>query len=157
MSAVILCYLKLLLGFSVALTSLVILKDIILMTSGFVIRYKSLPPPVSYFVINYFCLIYILKTNLFYFIFLIQKTLSRYFDASQVTAQLAPTFISKVNTGIQLVLVGSTLAAPVFGYVNHSFLIMMWYITAASTMAAAGSYIFSKKTYKYLRNKNFRK
>ncbi|KAK6635805.1 hypothetical protein RUM44_001059 [Polyplax serrata] len=114
----------------VALTTLVIFRDVVLIISGFVIRYRSLPPP---------------------------RTLSRYFDVTHATAQLAPTFISKVNTGVQLVLVGTTLAAPVFGYVNHSFLHFMWYVTAASTIAAAGSYIFSKKTYRYLQNKNCRK
>lgn len=34
-----------------------------------------------------------------------QRTLSRYFDVTHATAQLAPTFISKVNTAVQLLLV----------------------------------------------------
>lgn len=51
----------------------------------------------------------------------------RYFDATHVTAQLAPTFISKVNTAVQLLLVGSTLAAPVFDYVNHPALQGLWF------------------------------
>lgn len=51
----------------------------------------------------------------------------RYFDATHATAQLAPTFISKVNTAVQLLLVGSTLAAPVFDYVNHPALQGLWY------------------------------
>jgi cardiolipin synthase len=45
-----------------------------------------------------------------------QRTLSRYFDASLVTAQLQPTLISKVNTVVQLMLVASVMAAPVWSF-----------------------------------------
>lgn len=34
--------------FTVALTSLIIARDVLLVTAGFYIRYLSLPPPVSY-------------------------------------------------------------------------------------------------------------
>ncbi|CAG9764815.1 unnamed protein product [Ceutorhynchus assimilis] len=107
----------------ILLTGLIIARDLVLVIAGFVIRYKSLPPP---------------------------KTFVRYFDATHVTAQLAPTFISKVNTAVQLLLVGSTLAAPVFDYVNHPALQGLWYVTAGTTVAAALSYILSKNTYKIL-------
>ncbi|XP_074027425.1 cardiolipin synthase isoform X1 [Leptinotarsa decemlineata] len=108
----------------VFLTGLIIARDVILVMAGFVIRYKSLPPP---------------------------RTLSRYFDVSHATAQLAPTFISKVNTGVQLLLVGSTLSAPVFHYVGHPFLEYLWFATGATTVAAALSYILSKDTYRILK------
>ncbi|XP_050293992.1 probable cardiolipin synthase (CMP-forming) isoform X2 [Anthonomus grandis grandis] len=110
----------------IALTSLIITRDLFLVIAGFVIRYKSLPPP----------------------------TFVRYFDATHATAQLAPTFISKVNTTVQLLLVGITLAAPVFDYVNHPALQGLWYATAGTTIAAALSYILSKNTYKILRKAN---
>lgn len=109
-----------------ALTGLILARDVILVAAGFVIRYRSLPPP---------------------------KTLSRYFDATHATAQLAPTFISKLNTFIQLVLVGSTLAAPVFHYVGHPALETLWYVTAGTTIAAGLSYVLSKNTYKYLQSR----
>lgn len=32
----------------VVLTGIIVARDVILVTSGFVIRYKSLPPPVSF-------------------------------------------------------------------------------------------------------------
>jgi cardiolipin synthase len=86
----------------IALTSMIIARDIVLVVAGFIIRYRSLPPP---------------------------RTLSRYFDVTHATAQLAPTFISKINTGVQLLLVGSTLAAPVFHYVGHPLLEYLWYLT----------------------------
>lgn len=107
----------------IALTSVIVARDVMLVIAGFVIRYRSLPPP---------------------------RTLSRYFDVTHATAQLAPTFVSKVNTGVQLLLVGSTLAAPVFHYVGHPLLQSLWYITGATTVAAGLSYIISKNTYRFL-------
>ncbi|XP_072385928.1 probable cardiolipin synthase (CMP-forming) isoform X4 [Diabrotica undecimpunctata] len=85
------------------LTGLIIARDALLVAAGFVIRYLSLPPP---------------------------RTLSRYFDMTHATAQLAPTFISKVNTAVQLLLIGSTLAAPVFNYVGHPALEALCYFGA---------------------------
>ncbi|KAJ8963837.1 hypothetical protein NQ314_005352 [Rhamnusium bicolor] len=114
----------------IALTSMIIARDVILVAAGFVIRYRSLPPP---------------------------RTLSRYFDVTHATAQLAPTFISKVNTGVQLLLVGSTLAAPVFHYVGHPVLEYLWYITGTTTIAAGLSYILSKNTYKILTKSSTKK
>ncbi|XP_041969137.1 probable cardiolipin synthase (CMP-forming) [Aricia agestis] len=108
------------------LTLLIIARDAALVTAGFVIRYISLPPP---------------------------KTISRYFDVTHATAQLAPTFISKVNTAVQLILVGTALASPVFGYVDHPALQVLFGVTAASTIVSALSYVISKDTYKLLKKK----
>lgn len=105
----------------IILTGAIIARDVVLVTAGFVVRYKSLPPP---------------------------RTFAKYFDVSYPTAQLKPTFISKMNTGVQLVLVGTTLAAPVFHYVGHPFLEFLWYFTGATTLASALSYVWSKNTYK---------
>lgn len=33
----------------IALTGIIVARDVILVTAAFVIRYKSLPPPVSYY------------------------------------------------------------------------------------------------------------
>ncbi|CAG9857430.1 unnamed protein product [Phyllotreta striolata] len=106
------------------LTCLIILRDVALVASGFIIRYLSLPPP---------------------------RTLSRYFDVTHATVQLAPTFISKINTAVQLLLVGSTLGAPVLNYVGHPALECLWYVTATTTVASAVSYVLSKNTYKILK------
>lgn len=73
------------------LTLMVLFRDIFLISAGFVIRYISLPPP---------------------------KTFSRYFDVTHATAQLAPTFISKVNTVVQLITVATSLGAPIWGYIG---------------------------------------
>lgn len=103
----------------------ILFRDVFLIAAAFVIRYKSLPPT--------------------------HRTLSRYFDATHVTAQLAPTFISKVNTVVQLSAVAASLGAPIWNYVDHPALHGLWYLTGAMTAAAAISYMVKKDTYKYLR------
>lgn len=108
----------------VPLTCLVVARDVALVSAASYIRYKSLPPP---------------------------KTLARYFDPTHATAQLAPTYISKLNTGIQLSFVAGTLAAPVFHFVNHPVLEALCYVTAVTTLAGGVSYLISKNTYKFLR------
>ncbi|KAK0164344.1 hypothetical protein PV328_002983 [Microctonus aethiopoides] len=115
----------------VPLTCLVVLRDIVLIGGASYIRYRSLPPP---------------------------KTLNRYFDPSHATVQLAPTLTSKLNTAVQLVLLGGTLAAPVFHFVNHPLLEGLCYLTAVTTIAGGISYLTSKRTYKFLsKNRNSKK
>lgn len=109
------------------LTGAIIARDVILVSAGFVVRYKSLPKPC---------------------------TLSQFFDVSYATAQLTPTLISKVNTGVQLILVGTTLSAPVFGYVGHPFLEVLWYVTGTTTFLSLVSYILSQNTYKIFKRKH---
>lgn len=113
------------------LASMIIFRDVFLIAAAFVIRYKSLPDT--------------------------HRTLTRYFDASHVTAQLAPTFTSKVNTGVQLFVVAASLGAPVFNYIDHPVLQGLWYLTGVTTLAAAISYMVKKDTYKYLRREMKRK
>ncbi|PIK57085.1 putative cardiolipin synthase (CMP-forming) [Apostichopus japonicus] len=108
----------------VPLTALIVARDIGLVGAASYMRYKSLAPPI---------------------------TLSRYFDVSHATVQLKPTFVSKINTAVQLVLVGVTLPAPIFHYVDHISLQYLWYITAATTILSGLSYILSKNTVEFLR------
>uniref|UniRef100_A0A8D2JL96 Cardiolipin synthase (CMP-forming) n=2 Tax=Varanus komodoensis TaxID=61221 RepID=A0A8D2JL96_VARKO len=111
----------------VPLTALIVLRDIALIAAVFYVRYKTLPPP---------------------------KTLSRYFNPCYVTAQLKPTFISKINTVMQLILVAASLAAPVFNYVDSVYLQSLWCITAFTTTASAYSYYhYGQKTVQVLNNK----
>lgn len=108
------------------LSGMILFRDLFLIGAGFVIRYISLPQP---------------------------KTISRYFDVTHATAQLAPTFISKVNTAVQLATVAITLGAPIWNYVDHFYLHALWYVTGLTTVAAAISYIVDKNTYKILKKK----
>ncbi|XP_031630837.1 probable cardiolipin synthase (CMP-forming) [Contarinia nasturtii] len=109
------------------LCGMIIFRDVFLIIAGFVIRYISLPPP---------------------------RTLSRYFDATHVTAKLKPTLISKLNTVVQLTTITASLAAPSYGLLAHSTLVCMWYFTGLTTAAAATSYIvLSKDTFELIRNR----
>ncbi|CAG8520896.1 8382_t:CDS:2, partial [Scutellospora calospora] len=80
---------------TLAMKDLLPSRDLGLILSAFYYRYISLPLP---------------------------KTLPRYFDMSIPSAEIRPTLISKVNTTLQLVLMGTTLASPVFGWINVPFL-----------------------------------
>jgi len=57
-----------------------------------------------------------------------QITFTSYFDITHPTVQIAPTFISKINTGVQLSLVSVTLMAAVLpSYDFQTFLLASWY------------------------------
>ncbi|XP_033104954.1 cardiolipin synthase (CMP-forming)-like [Anneissia japonica] len=108
----------------VPLTALIISRDIALVLAGFYYRFTSLPPPF---------------------------TLQRFFDVRHATIQMQPTFLGKLHTVVTLALVGFTLGAPVFNYVDHSYIQMLRYTTALTTIASGLSYILSKDTVKFLR------
>ena len=42
------------------------------------------------------------------------------------TAQVNPTQISKLNTGIQLFTVGAALGCPIFGYTDNILFYSLW-------------------------------
>lgn len=159
-----LCYTDLL---PLWLTGIVVFRDVFLLAAGFVIRYISLPPPVRS---NLSQKIYFRVVHIFY---IVQKTFSRYFDATHVTAQLEPTFISKVNTGVQLATIGISLGAPIWNYlgryfckrslvlffknnfiIDHPALHGLWYLTGVTTVAAALSYVINRRdTFKIIQKK----
>ncbi|KFQ55764.1 Cardiolipin synthase, partial [Nestor notabilis] len=69
------------------------------------------------------------------------RTLSRYFNPCYATAQLKPTFIT-------------SLAAPVFNYVDSIYLQTLWCITAFTTVTSAYSYYhYGRKTVQVINNK----
>ncbi|XP_050439464.1 probable cardiolipin synthase (CMP-forming) [Adelges cooleyi] len=104
------------------LTGLIILRDLFLIGAAFHIRYISIPKPITFY---------------------------KFFDVTNSNVQLAPTFISKVNTTVQLLMVCATLAAPVFDFVDHPTLKALWWLTTATTISSAISYIIHRKnTYK---------
>ncbi|XP_053314889.1 cardiolipin synthase (CMP-forming) [Spea bombifrons] len=110
----------------VPLTIMIILRDVALIAAVFYVRFKTLPPP---------------------------RTASRYFNPCYATARLEPTFISKANTAVQLILVAASLAAPVFNFVDSVYLQALWCITAFTTAASAYSYYhYGQQTVKILNN-----
>ena len=89
----------------VPLAILILGRDIILGIAAIYYRYISLPPP---------------------------KTLARYWDFSLPSAEVRPTEISKVNTALQLFLVGWTMGKMAFGadlgiFGSQRALEAMWY------------------------------
>ncbi|XP_051166582.1 probable cardiolipin synthase (CMP-forming) [Leptopilina boulardi] len=110
----------------VPLTMLVIARDVLLIIGTSFLRYRSLPPP---------------------------RTVAKYFDPTLATVQIKPHWVSKLNTGVQLVFVAGTLAAPVFHYVDHPLLKSLCYLTAITTITGGLSYVFSKNRYKILKKK----
>ncbi|PGH32204.1 cardiolipin synthase [[Emmonsia] crescens] len=73
-------------GIPVWLAGLILARDVGLAISAIYYRWISLPPP---------------------------KTMARYWDFSLPSAEVKPTAISKVNTALQLLLIGSAMAMPV--------------------------------------------
>jgi cardiolipin synthase len=79
--------------FSAYLATLILGRDASLGIAAFYYRYASLPSP---------------------------KTFLRYWDFSLPSAEVHPTTLSKYNTFLQLILIGSTLALPVVTANAHS-------------------------------------
>ncbi|XP_069862880.1 cardiolipin synthase (CMP-forming) isoform X2 [Dipodomys merriami] len=104
----------------VPLTYMIISRDVMLIAAVFYVRYRTLPTP---------------------------RTLAKYFNPCYATARLKPTFISKVNTAVQLILVAASLAAPVFNYADSIYLQILWCCTAFTTAASGYSYYhYGRKT-----------
>jgi len=61
----------------------------------------------------------------------------------------SPITISKVNTGLQFLLIAACLGAPLLSYTNHPLLHYLWAATGATTFLSAVSYAFMKDTYKF--------
>lgn len=105
-----------------SLTGLIVSRDLFLVYAGLYIRYMSVVPPF---------------------------TLKKYFDPTLPTATIQPTTISKVNTGLQFLLIAVSLTAPLLQLQTHSALHYLWAATGATTFLSAVSYAFMKDTYKF--------
>ena len=87
---------------TVWLAVIILGRDVGLAISAIYYRWISLPPP---------------------------KTMARYWDFSLPSAEVKPTEISKINTALQLVLVGSAIALPVV----PEAIISTWHLSEAMT------------------------
>ncbi|KAI9292996.1 hypothetical protein K502DRAFT_325531 [Neoconidiobolus thromboides FSU 785] len=99
-------------------------RDVLLVLASFYYRYISLPAP---------------------------KTFQRYWDFSIPSAEVRPTNISKLNTFLQLALMGSTLLSTVVGAIGHPALIGLQYIVGATTIGSGISYVISKDAVRILK------
>eukprot|EP00128_Syssomonas_multiformis_P009311 Colp12_sorted_trinity150504_noHs@15503 len=107
----------------VPLGCLILGRDAFLLLGGFYYRYKSLGSEAS---------------------------LANFLDARKAVIQFHPTLISKINTALQLGLVGVSMCAPVFGFVDHLYLQYYWYLVATTTATTWVSYAFSQDAMKVL-------
>ncbi|TID28041.1 hypothetical protein CANINC_002722 [Pichia inconspicua] len=118
------------------LASLIIGRDVALGLSAVVIRYISLPSP---------------------------KTFWRYWDFSIPSAEVHPTKISKINTALQMLYLGSMMVKPVFLlYLSDHFgteptTLFLNYIqylewtVAVTTLWSGLSYLFSRNAVKFIK------
>ncbi|KII85947.1 hypothetical protein PLICRDRAFT_165528 [Plicaturopsis crispa FD-325 SS-3] len=107
----------------VPLAAIILGRDVILSLSAFYIRYTSLPHP---------------------------KTFSRYWDFSIPSAEVRPTTISKVNTALQLVLMGTTTIGPILPFELGIALQGLQLTVAATTIWSGFSYLFAKDAVRVL-------
>ncbi|KAF9269221.1 CDP-diacylglycerol--glycerol-3-phosphate 3-phosphatidyltransferase [Marasmius fiardii PR-910] len=114
----------------VPLAVLILGRDVLLSLSAFYIRYTSLPPP---------------------------KTFSRYWDFSIPSAEVHPTGISKINTALQLLLMGTTTISPVLPIALDVPLTGLQWIVGVTTIWSGLSYIFSKDAVRVLSERQHNK
>ncbi|KAJ7281369.1 CDP-alcohol phosphatidyltransferase-domain-containing protein [Mycena rebaudengoi] len=112
------------------LTVVILGRDALLSLSAFYIRYTSLAPP---------------------------KTFARYWDFSLPSAEVRPTTISKVNTALQLVLMGATTASPLIPLEVASGLQALQWVVGTTTIWSGLSYLFSKDAVRLVSSKSKRK
>ena len=100
------------------LAILILGRDVLLSFAAFYYRYISLPPP---------------------------RTLARYWDFSLPSAEVRPTTISKINTFLQLGLIGWTMMGLAFpnlmGETAQSALEVSWWIVGGTTVWSGASYV----------------
>jgi cardiolipin synthase len=118
------------------LATLIIGRDVSLGLAAVFIRYISLPEP---------------------------KTIWRYWDFSIPSAEVHPTKISKINTALQMLYLGSMMIKPVFMlYLSDQFgsetttiflacLQYLEYTVAITTLWSGLSYLFSKTAVKFVK------
>ncbi|KAL3263473.1 hypothetical protein ABHI18_001771 [Aspergillus niger] len=111
-------------------------RDVGLAISAIYYRWISLPPP---------------------------KTMARYWDFSLPSAEVKPTTVSKINTALQLLLVGSAIALPVLpetiidAWSLREAMTGFQYLVAATTLWSGLSYVFSRDAVKILSKEEVQK
>ncbi|KAJ7180786.1 CDP-alcohol phosphatidyltransferase-domain-containing protein [Mycena filopes] len=108
------------------LTVIILGRDALLSLSAFYIRYTSLAPP---------------------------KTFARYWDFSLPSAEVRPTNISKVNTALQLLLMGASTVSPLIPMDVSLGLQGLQMVVGVTTVWSGLSYIFSKDAVRLVASK----
>ncbi|KAL1930752.1 hypothetical protein VTP01DRAFT_10914 [Rhizomucor pusillus] len=105
------------------LAAIILGRDAGLVLAAFYYRYISLPEP---------------------------KTLVRYFDFSIPSAEVRPTMISKVNTALQLLLMGLSLTSTALTWPPAVYMSALHWLVGGTTIWSGASYIFSKDAVRIL-------
>ncbi|CAF4501867.1 unnamed protein product, partial [Rotaria sp. Silwood2] len=107
------------------LLALILSRDVAIMCAAGYLRVKSVPPP---------------------------RTLKKILNMKNATVQLYPTFVSKVNTGVQIGLLALCIAAPIFDYHNTGWMSVIYMLSALSTGVSWLSYVgkSGRSTFKML-------
>ena len=111
------------------LAVLILGRDVLLSLTAFYYRYTSLPPP---------------------------RTFSRYWDFSLPSAEVRPTTISKINTFLQLGLIGVTmtgLALGGLGETSQALLEISWWIVGTTTVWSGGSYVWGRDAVRIIKRR----
>ncbi|KAG0125034.1 hypothetical protein HOY82DRAFT_581621 [Tuber indicum] len=109
------------------LAGIILSRDIGLAVSAIYFRWISLPPP---------------------------KTMARYWDFSLPSAEVRPTAISKLNTALQLGLIGACMAHPFMVTMGPGWDIALratQYTVATTTVWSGLSYVYSKDAVRILK------
>ncbi|CEG73974.1 Putative CDP-diacylglycerol-glycerol-3-phosphate 3-phosphatidyltransferase [Rhizopus microsporus] len=106
------------------LATVILGRDLGLVISAFYYRYISLPEP---------------------------KTIARYFDGSIPSAEVKPTQISKVNTALQLLLMGCSLTTVTVNVPSAEAMTALQWIVGGTTVWSGASYLFSKDAVRILK------
>ncbi|CAF4653716.1 unnamed protein product [Rotaria socialis] len=80
------------------------------------------------------------------------RTLKKILNMKNATVQLYPTFVSKVNTGVQIGLLTLCMAAPIFDYHHTGWMSVIYTLSALSTGVSWLSYVgkSGRSTFKML-------
>lgn len=114
------------------LMGIILGRDVFLVARAFYVRYRSLPPP---------------------------RTWARYWDMTLPSVQVIPSWVSKINTLLQLLLVGVLTIYPVIPdeYKEHPHtayaLRGLMGIVAATTIWSGVDYAVSRRAVRYLHSK----
>ncbi|PAV19682.1 phosphatidyl synthase [Pyrrhoderma noxium] len=110
----------------IPLAIIILGRDVLLVLTAFYVRYKSLPSP---------------------------KTFRRYWDLSIPSAEVHPTTISKVNTALQLLLMGVTTVSPLLSFQMDLVLQTLQWTVAGTTIWSGFSYVFSSSAVRIIASK----
>jgi len=110
----------------IPLACIIIGRDVFLSVAAFFVRYRTLPAP---------------------------KTMKRFWDFSIPSAEVHPTRISKLNTALQLLLMGVTTINPLLSTGLDILLEGLQWSVACTTVWSGISYAFSTTTVRRVRSR----